>query len=101
MAEKNNNNEQQQDLGQLLKVRREKLSALQEAGADPFQITKYDQTHHNDASHQYATSDDAALDEFLFPSEVFLFFCYLSIHFLLFFWFLGVSDYLDFLVFLE
>lgn len=48
MAENKNNNEQQQDLGQLLKVRREKLSALQEAGNDPFEITKYDQTHHND-----------------------------------------------------
>ena len=32
---------------QLLKVRREKLSALQEAGKDPFQITKYDVTHHS------------------------------------------------------
>ena len=48
MAEKNTNNEQQQDLGQLLKVRREKLANLQEAGADPFEITKYDQTHHTD-----------------------------------------------------
>ena len=46
MAENKNNNEQQQDLGQLLKVRREKLANLQEAGADPFEITKYDQTHH-------------------------------------------------------
>ena len=47
MAEKNNQNNQQ-DVNQLLKVRREKLSALQEAGQDPFQITKYDQTHHTD-----------------------------------------------------
>ncbi len=44
MAEKN---EQQQDLGQLLKIRREKLAALQEAGKDPFQITKYDVTAHS------------------------------------------------------
>ena len=49
--EQNNNNanqknNQQQDVNQLLKVRREKLAALQEAGKDPFQITKYDQTHH-------------------------------------------------------
>ena len=38
----------EQDINQLLKVRREKLSALQEAGKDPFQITKFDQTHHSD-----------------------------------------------------
>ncbi|MDD3369432.1 MAG: lysine--tRNA ligase [Lachnospiraceae bacterium] len=38
---------QQQDINQLLKVRREKLAALQEAGKDPFQITKYDVTHHS------------------------------------------------------
>ncbi len=37
----------EQDLNQLLKVRREKLANLQEAGKDPFQITKYDQTHHS------------------------------------------------------
>ena len=37
---------QEQDINQLLKVRREKLAALQEAGKDPFQITKYDVTHH-------------------------------------------------------
>ena len=41
-------NTQQQDIGQLLKVRREKLKNLQEAGKDPFQITKYDVTHHSD-----------------------------------------------------
>ena len=45
---KKNNNEQVQDIGQLLKVRREKLVALQEKGEDPFQITSYDQTHHSD-----------------------------------------------------
>ncbi len=39
--------ETQQDINQLLKVRREKLAALQEAGRDPFQITKYDITHHS------------------------------------------------------
>ena len=38
---------QNQDINQLLKVRREKLAALQEAGRDPFQITKYDVTHHS------------------------------------------------------
>ncbi len=41
------NKQQEQDINQLLKVRREKLAALQEAGKDPFQITKYDATHHS------------------------------------------------------
>lgn len=36
-----------QDINQLLKVRREKLAALQENGKDPFQIMKYDVTHHS------------------------------------------------------
>ena len=48
MANQNNNKSgQQQDVNQLLKVRREKLQNLQEAGKDPFQITKYDVTHHS------------------------------------------------------
>ncbi len=48
-GEQNNqgNQEQQQDIGQLLKVRREKLANLQQAGKDPFQITRYDVTHHS------------------------------------------------------
>ena len=49
MAEQNNQKggqAKEQDLNQLLKVRREKLANLQEAGNDPFVITKYDQTHH-------------------------------------------------------
>lgn len=37
----------EQDINQLLKVRREKLSSLQENGKDPFQITKYDVTFHS------------------------------------------------------
>lgn len=41
------NQTQEQDIGQLLKVRREKLAALQAAGKDPFVITKYNQTHHS------------------------------------------------------
>ena len=54
MAKNEQNTEQQQDIGQLLKVRREKLAALQEAGKDPFIITKYDQTHHSvDAKAEY------------------------------------------------
>ncbi len=40
-------NIQEQDINQLLKVRREKLANLQEAGKNPFQITKYDVTHHS------------------------------------------------------
>lgn len=49
MAEQNNQNNQpkEQDINQLLKVRREKLAALQEAGKDPFKITKFDVTHHS------------------------------------------------------
>jgi lysyl-tRNA synthetase class 2 len=47
VAEVQNQNTQEQDIGQLLKVRREKLAALQEAGKDPFKITKYNVTHHS------------------------------------------------------
>ena len=51
MADQNNN---QQDLNQLLKVRREKLQDLQNNGKDPFVITKYDVTHHSsDVKEQY------------------------------------------------
>jgi len=48
MAEQTRNNAQneQQDLSQILQVRREKLKALQDEGHDPFHITKYDVTHH-------------------------------------------------------
>ena len=38
---------QEQDLNQLLKVRREKLAELQAEGKDPFKIVKYDVTHHS------------------------------------------------------
>lgn len=38
---------QEQDTNQLLKVRREKLAELQANGKDPFQITKFNQTHHS------------------------------------------------------
>lgn len=41
------NSGNEQDINALLKVRREKLAALQEAGKDPFEITKYDITHHS------------------------------------------------------
>ena len=41
------NNGQEQDLNHLRKVRREKLAELQANGKDPFQITKFNQTHHS------------------------------------------------------
>lgn len=51
MAKENNANipqqEAVQDVNELRKVRVDKLTALQEAGNDPFVITKYDQTHHS------------------------------------------------------
>ena len=43
----NNQKNQEQDLNQLLKVRREKLTNLQAAGKDPYKITKFDVTHHS------------------------------------------------------
>lgn len=49
MAQQNNNqenNQTQQDVGQLLKVRYDKLHELQDNGKDPFVITKYEVTHH-------------------------------------------------------
>ncbi len=39
---------QEQDVNQLLKVRREKLAELQKNGQNPFEITKYDVTHHSE-----------------------------------------------------
>ena len=47
MADQNKKNQQEPDIHQLLKVRREKLAELQNGGKDPFQITKYNQTHHS------------------------------------------------------
>ncbi len=49
MAEQNTNvtnTTEQQELGELLQIRRDKLKALQDEGHDPFQITKFDVTHH-------------------------------------------------------
>ena len=62
MAEQQNQNKnanaKEQDIHQLLKVRREKLSELQAEGKDPFQITKYDQdTHSADIKDNYAEYD--------------------------------------------
>ncbi len=46
-AQGNEQNQGEPDLGQLLKVRREKLAALKEAGKNPYVITKYEMTHHS------------------------------------------------------
>ncbi len=58
MAGKNN---QTQDNNQLLQVRREKLAALQEAGKDPFVITKFDQTHHTNEVRDLYNAHEAEL----------------------------------------
>ena len=48
MEEKNiNNQEQELDLNQLMKIRREKLVKLQADGKDPFEIIKFDRTHNS------------------------------------------------------
>lgn len=44
---KNNSTQQGAEINQLLQIRREKLADLQQNGKDPFQITKYDVTHHS------------------------------------------------------
>ena len=65
MAEQNQQNQKnqqpEQDLNQLLKVRREKLSNLQEAGKDPFVITKYNQTHHTTEAKELYVAHEAKL----------------------------------------
>jgi len=59
LAEQNQQNKkEEQDLNQLLKVRREKLAELQENGKDPFQITKFDVTAHStDVKDNFETMD--------------------------------------------
>jgi lysyl-tRNA synthetase class 2 len=65
----------QEDVGQLLKVRRQKLSDLQAAGRDPFVITKFDQTHHTDEvislyeAHEKEILKDYAEPELVEPAE--------------------------------
>ena len=50
MSEQNNQNQQpEQSLSELLQIRRDKLTELQQSGNDPFQITQYQVTHHSDA----------------------------------------------------
>ena len=59
MAGQNNN--ASSDVNQLLKVRRDKLKELQDASKDPFQITKYDQTHHTDEVRELYEAHEAKL----------------------------------------
>ena len=62
MGDKNQN--QTQDVNQLLQVRREKLANLQQAGKDPFQITKFNQTHHSlEAKKLYETHEAELLKD--------------------------------------
>ena len=69
MAGNNNANQGQQDVNQLLQVRREKLAALQAAGQDPFQITKYDVTHHtSDVKEIYTAHEEKLLAGRVAPS---------------------------------
>ncbi len=56
-----NNQPKQQDVNQLLKVRREKLADLQTAGKDPFVITKYDVTHHSSEVKELYNAHEAEL----------------------------------------
>ncbi len=60
------NKPQEQDVNQLRKVRREKLAGLQEAGKDPFVITKYDQTYHTDeAIRDYEAHEKEILKDYV------------------------------------
>ena len=66
MAEEIRNNtvaeQPQQNLNELLKIRREKLAELQAAGNDPYVITKYDQTHHTtDIKDNFETMEGATV----------------------------------------
>ncbi|MBP5655881.1 MAG: lysine--tRNA ligase [Clostridiales bacterium] len=66
--QQNQNNAPQEDIGQLLKVRRQKLADLQAAGKDPFVITKFDQTHHTDeAVKAYEDQEAVILKDYVEP----------------------------------
>ncbi len=73
--QQNQKNVPQEDVGQLLKVRRQKLSDLQAAGRDPFVITKYEQTHHTDEvialyeAHEKEILKDYVEPELVEPAE--------------------------------
>ena len=67
--QRNQNNAPQEDIGQLLKVRRQKLADLQAAGKDPFVITKFDQTHHTDeAIRLYEEQEKELLKDYKEPA---------------------------------
>ena len=57
------NNQGEQDIGQLLKIRRQKLADLQSAGKDPFLITRFDVSHStSEASEEYERLETKLLD---------------------------------------
>ena len=59
MAEIQNNEMNTQELSELLKIRRDKLSELQNAGEDPFVITKYERSNHTvDIINDYENFED-------------------------------------------
>ena len=61
MSEQVKSPAQEQDVSQLLAIRREKLAALQQRGQDPFQITRYDVSHHSaDVKEQYEALEGCA-----------------------------------------
>ena len=67
-VQQNVNNAPQEDVGQLLKVRRQKLADLQAAGKDPFVITKFDQTFHTvDAVKAYEEQEREILKDYVEP----------------------------------
>ena len=70
MPQNNKNRKPAQNVGQLQKVRMEKLQALQEAGQDPFKIVKYDQTEHStqikDNYEQYEGKDVSIAGRMMF-----------------------------------
>ena len=74
MADVNQQNKKeapQEDVGQLLKVRRQKLYDLQAAGRDPFVITKFDQTHHTDeVISLYEAHEKEILKDYIEPELV-------------------------------
>ena len=71
LDQQNQNNQSQEDIGQLIKVRRQKLADLQAAGKDPFQITKFDQTHHtSDAIKAYEEQEKEILKDYKEPEIV-------------------------------
>jgi len=72
MADENNQQNQnsapQEDIGQLIKIRRQKLADLQAQGKDPFVITKFDQTHHtDDAIKAYEAQEKEILKDYAEP----------------------------------